>query len=116
VYGDGRQTRCFAHVADVVGALVKLMDDPGARGDVFNVGNDEEVTILELAQRVRALTGDRSPIRLVPYGEAYTAGFEDMVRRVPELTKLAHRIGYRPTRNLDQILADILADQRRASR
>ena len=111
VFGDGKQSRCFAHVADVVGALVGLMAHPQARGQVFNVGNDEEVTILELAERVRALTGDRSPIRLVPYSEAYTAGFEDMVRRVPDLTKTRRLIGYRPTRDLDQILADVLAEQ-----
>ena len=110
VYGDGTQTRCFAHVADVVGALVRLMGRPEAAGQVFNVGNDEEITILELAERVRALTGGRSPIRLVPYGEAYTAGFEDMVRRVPDLTKIRRLIGYRPTRDLDQILADVLAE------
>jgi len=112
VYGDGTQSRCFAHVADVVGALIRLMETPEARGGVFNVGNDEEVTILDLAHRVRALTGAKSPIRLVPYGEAYTAGFEDMARRVPDLTRIGRLIGYRPTRNLDQILADVLADRR----
>jgi UDP-glucose 4-epimerase len=111
VFGDGKQSRCFAHVSDVVGALISLMAHPQARGEVFNIGNDEEVTILALAERVRSLTGNKSPIRLVPYSEAYTAGFEDMVRRVPDLTKIRKLIGYRPTRNLDQILADILADQ-----
>src|SRR5207253_6803277 len=97
-------------VADVVGALIRLMETPEARGGVFNVGNDEEITILELAGRVRALTGGRSEIRRIPYGEAYAAGFEDMVRRVPDLTKARRLIGYRPTRGLEQILADILAD------
>jgi len=111
VYGDGTQSRCFAHVSDVVGALVALMEEPKARGEVFNVGNAEEVTILGLAERVRVLTGSRSPIRLVPYGEAYVAGFEDMSRRVPDLTKARHLIGYRPTRGLDDILADVLAEQ-----
>jgi UDP-glucose 4-epimerase len=111
VYGDGTQTRCFAHVADVVGALIGLVDSPSARGEVFNVGNDEEVSILDLAGRVRALTGDRSPIRLVPYGEAYAAGFEDMLRRVPDLTKIRRLLHYRPTKGLDRILADVLADQ-----
>jgi UDP-glucose 4-epimerase len=110
VYGDGTQSRCFAHVADVVGALVALMDKPATRGDVFNVGNDEEVTILQLAEKIRDLTGSRSPIRLVPYSQAYAAGFEDMVRRVPDLTKVGRLIGYRPTRNLDQILDDVLAE------
>ncbi len=110
VYGDGTQTRCFAHVDDVTGALVQLMARPEAAGQVFNVGNNEEISILTLAERVRALTGGKSQIRLIPYGEAYTAGFEDMVRRVPDLSKIRRLIGYKPTRNLDQILADILAE------
>src|SRR3954467_4258975 len=83
VYGDGTQTRCFAHVGDVVGALVKLMDHPGAVGQVFNIGSDEEVTIAGLARRVKALTGSCSDIVLVPYEQAYEPGFEDMPRRVP---------------------------------
>ncbi|GIW87764.1 MAG: nucleoside-diphosphate sugar epimerase [Isosphaeraceae bacterium] len=111
VYGDGHQTRCFAHVADVVSALVALMDHPHSRGQVFNVGNSEEVSILELAHRVRSLTGGISPIRLVPYSEAYTAGFEDMLRRVPDLTKIRQLIGYQPSRSLDQILADVIAER-----
>ncbi|HWE37133.1 MAG TPA: NAD-dependent epimerase/dehydratase family protein [Isosphaeraceae bacterium] len=113
VYGDGHQRRCFAHVADVVGALVALMEQPKARGEVFNIGNDEEVSILELAERIRSLTGSKSPIRLVPYGQAYTAGFEDMLRRVPDLSKVRRLIDYRPSRSLDQILADVLAEHRR---
>ena len=111
VYGDGTQRRCFAHVADVTSALVALMKEPKARGEVFNIGNDEEVTILELAERVRVMTGSKSTIRLVPYSEAYTAGFEDMVRRVPDLSKIRKLIGYQPTRNLDQILKDVRRDQ-----
>ena len=79
--------------------------------NVFNVGNDEEITILALAQRIKALTGGRSAIRTVPYGEAYTAGFEDMQRRVPDLSKVHKLIGYKPTRGLDQVLADVLAAQ-----
>jgi UDP-glucose 4-epimerase len=114
VFGDGAQRRCFAHVADVVGALVRLMDEPRAHGGVFNIGNDEEISILGLAERVRAATGGRSTIRLIPYSEAYTAGFEDMVRRVPDLTKIATLIGYRPTRTLDQILDDVIAEQSRS--
>lgn len=113
VYGDGTQSRCFAHVDDVTGALARLMGHPDAAGQVFNVGNDEEISILALAERVRVLTGGRSTIRLVPYGEAYTAGFEDMARRVPDLSKIRRLIGYQPTRNLDQILADILAERNR---
>jgi UDP-glucose 4-epimerase len=112
VFGDGTQTRCFAHVADVVGALVALLGEPAARGQVFNVGSSEEVTILALAERVRALVGSSSPIRLVPYREAYTEGFEDMMRRVPDLSRIGRLIGYRPTRGLDQILRDVIAEQR----
>ncbi len=111
VFGDGRQSRCFAHVSDIVGALIALMANPKARGEVFNIGNDEEVSIIALAERVKTLTGGKSSIRIVPYSEAYTAGFEDMVRRVPDLTKVRRLIGYYPTRNLDEILADVLADQ-----
>ncbi len=110
VYGDGTQTRCFAHVDDVTGALVQLMGRPEAAGQVFNVGNNEEISILALAERVRARTGGKSTIRLIPYGEAYTAGFEDMVRRVPDLSKICRLIGYKPTRDLDQILGDVLAE------
>lgn len=109
VYGDGRQTRCFAHVADVADALVGLLRRPEACGQVFNVGNDEEVSILALAERVRERTGGRSAIRLVPFGEAYTAGFEDMVRRVPDLGKIRRLIGYRPRFDLDAILGDVIA-------
>ena len=108
VYGDGGQSRCFAHVADVVGALAKLPGHPGAIGQVINIGNDEEVTILSLAERVRILTDSRSPIRMVPYGEAYTAGFEDMTRRVPALDKVRGLIGFRPEHDLDRILRDVI--------
>jgi UDP-glucose 4-epimerase len=110
VYGDGMQTRCFAHVLDVVGALAGLIGRGDAAGQVFNIGNDEEISIMALAERIRTLTGSKSLIRKIPYGEAYTAGFEDMQRRVPDLTKIRRLTGYRPTRNLEQILADILAE------
>ena len=112
VYGDGAQSRCFAHVLDVVDALAGLIGLPAARGQVFNIGNDEEVTILQLAERVRAATGGRSEIRRIPYEEAYTSGFEDMKRRVPALEKAGRLIGYRPSRGLDQILADVIAERR----
>ncbi|QDV36510.1 NAD-dependent epimerase/dehydratase family protein [Tautonia plasticadhaerens] len=115
VYGDGTQTRCFAHVLDVVDALVRLIHHPGARGEVFNVGNGEEVSIMQLAERVRALTGGRSDIRTIPYDEAYTSGFEDMVRRVPCLDKIRRLIGYEPTRGLGRILSDVLAEGEGAS-
>jgi UDP-glucose 4-epimerase len=111
VFGDGQQTRCFAHVTDVVTALVQLLSIPAAHGQVFNVGNDEEVSIAQLAERVRRATGSTAPVKYVPYREAYTAGFEDMLRRVPDLTKIRRLTGYKPTRNLDQILADVVAEQ-----
>ena len=111
VYGDGTQTRCFAHVLDVVGALAVLIGRADAAGQVFNVGNDEEISILALAERIQSLTGGKSSIRKIPYGEAYTVGFEDMVRRVPDLSKIRKLTGYHPTRNLEQILADVMAEQ-----
>ncbi len=113
VYGDGLQTRCFAHVADVVAMLIDLFDRPAARGQVHNIGNDQEITILELAQRVRELTGGRSPIESIPYSQAYTAGFEDMQRRVPDMTKTRALLGNHPMRGLDEILRDVIADQRK---
>ncbi|MDX2038533.1 MAG: GDP-mannose 4,6-dehydratase [Isosphaeraceae bacterium] len=115
VHGDGGQSRCFAHVADVVGALIRLIGLPEARGQVFNVGNDQETTILALAERIRDLTGGRSEIRRIPYSEAYAAGFEDMARRVPDLSKLRNLIGYVPTYDLDRILTDVLEHRRSAT-
>jgi UDP-glucose 4-epimerase len=116
VYGDGRQSRCFGHVADVVDALARMLHRPEAHGRVFNIGNDEEVSIIELAERVLARTGSRSTIRRVPYNEAYTAGFEDMTRRVPDLTRVRDLMGYRPRRTLDDILDDVIAEARSAPR
>jgi UDP-glucose 4-epimerase len=113
VYGSGRQSRCFTHVGDVVGALLALAGEPEAVGQVFNIGSTEEVTISELAGRVKRLTGSRSETVLVPYSEAYEVGFEDMPRRIPDLTKVGRLIGYRPTRTLDQILTDVIASTAR---
>jgi len=112
VYGDGKQTRCFAHVLDVVEALPKLLHLPAARGQIYNLGNNEEVTIHQLAERVKRLTGSASPITFVPYEKAYVAGFEDMRRRVPDLAKARAAIGYEPKRNLDAILRDVIEDCR----
>jgi UDP-glucose 4-epimerase len=109
IHGDGRQSRCFCHVEDVVRALMALVDHPGAVGEVFNIGSDEEVTIRGLAERVKALTGSESEIVAIPYEQAYGEGFEDMPRRVPDLGKLGRLIGYRPTRSLDQILESVIA-------
>jgi len=108
VFGDGRQTRSFSHVADVVGALLKLVVEPRALGQVINIGNTQEVSIGALAERVRELAGSNSPIKLVPYDEAYESGFEDMPRRVPDLTKIEALIGYRPRYSLDDILAQVI--------
>lgn len=112
VFGTGEQARCFGHVKDAVEALVRLIAAPAAIGTVFNVGNDEEVTILDLARRVREAAGSSSLIRLVPYDEAYAEGFEDMLRRVPDVRRLERTIGFRPRTPLSEIIADVVADQR----
>ncbi len=109
VYGDGQQARCFCHVHDVVDALAKLMKTPEARGEVINIGTDHEVTILQLAQRVKDLLKSTSEIRIVPYDEAYVDGFEDMHRRVPFLGKAQRLIGYKPEKNLDDCILDAAA-------
>jgi nucleoside-diphosphate-sugar epimerase len=117
VFGDGTQRRCFCHVADVVEALVGLLDSllagGGAVGEAFNVGSAEEVSILELARRVLERTRSCSPIHLVPYEQAYGRGFEDMVRRVPDTSKLARLTGWAPRRTLDEILDDVAEEARR---
>jgi UDP-glucose 4-epimerase len=108
VYGDGKQSRCFGYVGDVIDALVNLMDHTEAVGHVFNIGSDEEVTILELAERVKALTNSDSEIVFVPYDEAYEEGFEDMPRRVPDISKVNNLVGFRPTMSLDGILQSVI--------
>jgi UDP-glucose 4-epimerase len=110
VYGDGKQARCFVHVKDAVEALLALADTPEARGEVVNVGSDEEVTILELANRVKARAKSDSPIEFIPYDEAYAEGFEDMPRRVPDVKKLTALTGVRPSTSLDETIDDVLAD------
>jgi UDP-glucose 4-epimerase len=112
VYGNGQQSRAFTFVGDVVDGVIRLVHEPRAVGQVFNIGNTEEITILELAQRIRALTGSASDIVFVPYEEAYQAGFEDMPRRVPDLTKIHEFIGYQPTMGLDEILRAVIAHER----
>jgi UDP-glucose 4-epimerase len=109
VYGDGQQTRCFGYVGDVVGALIKLMDHEDAVGQVFNIGSSEEVTILELAKRVKKLTGSESEITFVPYDEAYEEGFEDMPRRVPDISKINALVGFQPKMTLDGILQSVIS-------
>jgi UDP-glucose 4-epimerase len=108
VYGDGSQSRCFGHVLDIVPAIHKLVHSDDALGEVVNLGSDQEITILQLAQRVRERVGSSSEIRFVPYDVAYRPGFEDMQRRVPDLSKARTLIGYGPTRSLDDVIDDIL--------
>ncbi|NOD86270.1 MULTISPECIES: NAD(P)-dependent oxidoreductase [unclassified Ruegeria] len=112
VHGTGEQSRCFSHVADVIEALVRLLDVPEARGQVFNIGGEQEVTIRGLAEKVIAMTGSTSEIRLVPYEEVYPEGFEDMARRLPDVSKLRRFTGFSPARTLDDIIADIMAEKR----
>jgi UDP-glucose 4-epimerase len=108
VYGDGNQSRCFAHVRDVVEGLIRLAETPAAVGGIFNLGSQEEVTILQLAKTVKELTGSASEIRLIPYDQAYEMGFEDMKRRVPDLSRAAEVIGYSPRYTLRDTLMDII--------
>jgi UDP-glucose 4-epimerase len=112
VFGDGTQSRAFTYVGDVVKALVKLVNEPKAIGQVVNIGNGQETTIKDLAVRVRELCHSTSELKFVPYDEAYEAGFEDMPRRLPDLTKAERLIGYRPTYDLDDILAEVIEDIR----
>ena len=113
VFGDGQQSRSFTHVSDVVWALLKLVDEPRAIGEVINIGNKQETTILKLAERVRELSSSKSPIKMVPYDEAYESGFEDMPRRVPDLTKVTAMIGYETKNTLDDILVQVIDHFRR---
>jgi len=110
VHGTGTQQRCFGHVHDVVDALSQLLENPDCFGNVINIGNDEESSINQLAQRAIEITGSTSEIQYIPYEEAYGEGFEDMQRRVPSLEKAKRLIGYQPTRKLDDIINDV-ADQ-----
>jgi len=108
VYGDGEQTRCFCHVHDTVRALVQLLDSPAAIGDVFNVGSQREISIRALADLVIQLAGSGSGVRFIPYGEAYEPGFEDMERRLPDISKIARAIGWRPTLSLEDIVQGVI--------
>jgi len=112
VYGDGRQTRTFSYVREIAPALADLMECPGAQGEVVNLGGAEEVTILALAERVKALAGSKSRIVLVPYEKAYGEGFEDMPRRVPSLEKAGGLIGFSPRAGLDEMIESVIRDFR----
>ena len=115
VYGDGTQQRCFCHVGDVVQALSALMEREDLYGEVFNVGSTEEITIRGLAERVIARTESESEIQLIAYEDAYGEGFEDMQRRIPDLSKIDAAISWAPTRSLDEIIDDVVAHQRAAT-
>jgi UDP-glucose 4-epimerase len=108
VYGDGEQTRCFADVADVTAAVAQLAGEPGAVGQVFNIGSTKEISINALAELIIALTGSRSPLVHVPYDQAYAPGFEDMHRRVPSIDKIQHLTGYRPQYTLEDTLRKVI--------
>ncbi len=108
VYGNGKQTRCFGYVGDVVGALIKLMDHTDSVGQVYNIGSTEEISIVKLAEKVKELTHSDSEIVFVPYDEAYEEGFEDMPRRVPDTSKIKQLVGFQPKMQLDGILQSVI--------
>ena len=112
VFGDGTQSRSFTYVGDVVRALLALMHEPRAIGQVFNIGNVEEISISQLAERVKAAAGSSSPIVTIPYEQAYEAGFEDMPRRVPDLAKIRAFVGYEPKVGLEEIIVSVIEDFR----
>jgi UDP-glucose 4-epimerase len=109
VYGDGDQIRCFCHVDDAVRALLLVMDSDKAVGNVFNIGNNQQISIIELAKKIIEITGSKSEIVKLPYSEAYPEGFEDMQRRVPDISKIKNALGWTPQIGLDQIIKDIAA-------
>jgi UDP-glucose 4-epimerase len=112
VFGDGTQSRCFTHVSDAVDALMGIAAHPGANGEVYNVGGNHEITIMELAERIKEMTHSKSQIVLVPYNTAYEEGFEDMRRRVPDINKLNRLTGYTPKISLEESLQSIIDDAR----
>jgi len=113
VFGDGKQTRCFAYVGDVVPALRGLMENKSINGEIFNIGNTERITIVDLAKRIIALTGSKSEIHYIPYDQAYGPGYEDMRHRAPSLDKICAAIDYKPKTSLDQILESVIDDMKR---
>ncbi len=116
VFGDGTQTRCFTHVHDVVRAMVALLRDERAYGGVFNLGNDHEISIRALAEKVKAMTGSASEIVTIPYAQAYEEGFEDMPRRVPDTRRVRELMGWQPELGLDRIIQDVIDDLRARER
>ena len=114
VHGNGQQTRCFAHVYDVVEVLLRMLETPACLGEVINIGNEAETTVEALARTVVRLTGSKSEIKFVPYDQVYGAGFEDMQRRVPSLEKARRLLNYKPTRDLETIVRDIVAELKKS--
>ena len=112
IYGDGRQTRCFCHVSDVVNGMLGLLDHPGAAGEVFNLGSQEEISIAELASRIVERAGSSSAVELIPYEEAFAEGFEDMQRRLPDTSKVRALTGWRPSLTLSDVLDETIAEAR----
>ncbi|MBC8312981.1 MAG: GDP-mannose 4,6-dehydratase [Candidatus Cloacimonetes bacterium] len=108
IYGDGKQSRCFAYVSDVVDGLVKLMNNKETEGEIFNIGNDEEITIEDLAKKIKKMTNSKSKIVYMKYEDAYETGFEDMKRRIPDLSKINKLIGYEPKVKLNELLKRII--------
>jgi UDP-glucose 4-epimerase len=109
VYGDGKQTRCFSDVADVIEGLYRLVQQPQATGQVFNIGATQEIAIVELAERIISLTASSSQIQFIPYSEAYAPGFDDMRRRVPSIEKISQLTGFQPRYSLDETLGRVIA-------
>ncbi len=116
VFGDGRQTRTFTHVKDAIGAILRLARHPGAVGDIFNIGGKEEVSIQSVAELVKEVLGSPSPIVYIPYDEAYEEGFEDMQRRVPDISKIQELIGYQPKYGLKDIILDVAEHEKMKAR
>jgi UDP-glucose 4-epimerase len=112
VYGSGDQSRCFCHVFDAVRGILAVINSKSTIGDVFNIGNNHEVSILELARRVIEQTGSSSSVRKIPYEEAYSVGFEDMQRRIPDITKIKEVVGWEPKLSLNEIISDVADDLR----
>ncbi|MDD5247204.1 MAG: GDP-mannose 4,6-dehydratase [Candidatus Omnitrophica bacterium] len=109
IFGTGAQSRCFVHVKDVVAALIKLINEPRAVGEVFNIGSQEEISIKQLAKEIIRITGSKSQIEYIPYELAYEEGFEDMQRRIPDTAKINRLIGFKPSFSLPEIIKDIIA-------
>ena len=115
VHDDGRQERCFAHVADVVSAVVRLMSTAEAFGKIYNIGSDNPISILEMAKRVVQIVNPDASIEFQSYAQAYDEDFEDIRRRVPDLTRIRNAIGYEPTYALDDIIRDVWKEMKRTS-